>query len=394
MKTVTIPALGHDFTNFKTTKSSTCTEAGSMERKCKRCDKVEKSTISPIGHDFTDFITTKQPTCTETGLRERKCKRCDKVEKITIPALSNAGHNAGETPIVIKQPTCISAGEKVIKCKTCNAVLNTITIPKRGHKYAYDPKTLSVKCSVCGIPYVATSSTTWKYYVEKCGIDYSSLSKSDKEEFTKNFLIAKGCDRDFINMSFEMANNNKTVTVESYDKLKSCITHINLFSDKAGYEFTANLTAYLGYGATAVDAYAFLNSPNGSYANIDQSLNSFITVSSDLVGLIPDVGYSYSKLLDGLVEPLNNMIKVVKKENDRNIEALLREDEIINYYEDYTALADPAVYEAAVKYIDEIEMHDYNYAKDLVDHYIYSSMANDVKDATGMSLEEIRKMVK
>ena len=255
-----------------------------------------------------------------------------------------------------------------------------------------------MKCSVCGKSYVASSSTTWEDYVKKSGVNYSKLSKSDKEKFAKNYLISKGCDSTAVNISFEMGKNKKTLNVDNVDQLKKAMSNVDKFSKLSGFEYADNLSAFLGYAAVGADAYVFFTTADGSYANVEKTLTSYINLTSDIVGYIPVVGSAYSSVIGGLVDPLNNMIKRVKNYNDKTVEAILIEgdasDCINGFNGNYTDLADSTVYYDCIKYVDSMESHDYQYAKDLVDHYIYSGMDKDVKAATGKSIEEIKKMAK
>ena len=176
------------------------------------------------------------------------------------------------------------------------------------------------------------------------------------------------------------------------------MSNVDKFSKLSGFEYADNLSAFLGYAAVGADAYVFFTTADGSYANVEKTLTSYINLTSDIVDYIPVVGSAYSSVIGGLVDPLNNMIKRVKNYNDKTVEAILIEgdasDCINGFNGNYTDLADPTVYYDCIKYVDSMESHDYQYAKDLVDHYIYSGMDKDVKAATGKSIEEIKKMAK
>ena len=73
------------------TKYPTCTESGSYEYRCtnynKGCTYVEKTTIPATGHNFTEWEITKPATCAETGSKYRYCQNnnCDYEETQTLP---------------------------------------------------------------------------------------------------------------------------------------------------------------------------------------------------------------------------------------------------------------------------------------------------------------------
>ena len=397
---VKIPKLGgsHVFNgSYQITKKPTCKTPGEKVGKCTRCGAVVSRVKIPAEHTYGAWQQTKKPTCTDTGAKQRTCKICKYVQVQSIPKIGGS-HQFNGSFTIVTNATCEKEGLKVGKCTKCGTVVTSVKIPKTGHKYVYDSKTLSMKCSVCGKSYVASSSTTWEDYVKKSGVNYSKLSKSDKEKFAKNYLISKGCDSTAVNISFEMGKNKKTLNVDNVDQLKKAMSNVDKFSKLSGFEYADNLSAFLGYAAVGADAYVFFTTADGSYANVEKTLTSYINLTSDIVDYIPVVGSAYSSVIGGLVDPLNDMIKRVKNYNDKTVEAILIEgdasDCISGFNGNYTDLADSTVYYDCIKYVDSMESHDYQYAKDLVDHYIYSGMDKDVKAATGKSIEEIKKMAK
>lgn len=62
---LTLTACGddcdHEFGNWTTTKTATCTKNGQKERTCNECGHTEKETIKAPGHDYVGGI------CTECG---------------------------------------------------------------------------------------------------------------------------------------------------------------------------------------------------------------------------------------------------------------------------------------------------------------------------------------
>ena len=188
-----------------------------------------------------------------------------------------------------------------------------------------------------------------------------------------------------------MGENGNALTLSNVDDFKKKMEKVSKFKSIPGFEFADNLSAYIGYASVAADAYAFFKVADGSYANIENTLTAFINLSSSIVGYIPFVGDSYSKVIGGLVGPINTLIKNIKNYNDRLVDATLIEGGYIT--NGYTDLSDYDNYLAAIKYFDKMEtMHNYEWCKDLVDHYIYSGMNKDVKELTGKSIEEIKKM--
>lgn len=124
----TIPALGHDW-NDKITKEATCKEEGSMDRKCKRCNKETVEKIEKSAHTYETVETP--PSCEGTGKREEVCSVCGNVK--TRTALAATGHQYVET--VIKAATCTETGIVTNICSECKKETGETTIPVLGHDY-------------------------------------------------------------------------------------------------------------------------------------------------------------------------------------------------------------------------------------------------------------------
>ncbi len=78
-----IAAKGHKWSEWKTTKEPTATQAGIKERYCTVCKKKETGTIPAGGHTHS-FTVVKQvvaPTVTSQGYTLYKCTKCDECEK-------------------------------------------------------------------------------------------------------------------------------------------------------------------------------------------------------------------------------------------------------------------------------------------------------------------------
>ncbi len=115
-------ALGHSFSNPTVTKKPTCTESGIESGKCTRCGQTTSQSIKPLGHKFSEWSDTKAPDCTNGGMQERKCTVCGAAETRNTPAL---GHDF-ENPTVIKEPTISETGLKEGKCKRCGQTTSEV----------------------------------------------------------------------------------------------------------------------------------------------------------------------------------------------------------------------------------------------------------------------------
>lgn len=114
--------LNHSFGKPNITKQPTCMETGIETGKCTTCGKESTNIISAAGHKLGSWADIKHATCTEKGLQETKCSVCGKKETQEISAL---GHDL-ESPIIVKEPTISSTGLMEGKCKRCEEVTKEV----------------------------------------------------------------------------------------------------------------------------------------------------------------------------------------------------------------------------------------------------------------------------
>ena len=169
-----IPAKGHRWGQWTTTKKATCTEAGIETRKCKKCGKTEERETKVLGHDWDDWKVTKEATCTETGVKTRTCKRdASHTETETI---AKTGHD----PIAVpgKEPTCTETGlTEGKKCKICHATLvKQEVIPALDHDWDDWKVTKEATCTETGVKTRTCkrdASHTETETIAKTGHDYT-----------------------------------------------------------------------------------------------------------------------------------------------------------------------------------------------------------------------------
>ncbi len=127
----TIPAYGHDWSEWEETTPADCTNDGEKARTCGNCGEVETQVISAFGHDWSEWIVTTPADCTNNGEETRTCANgCG--EEQTREILAN-GHTESDEWIIVKPATCTSTGEKHLLCKVCDVVLKIDVIPAIPH---------------------------------------------------------------------------------------------------------------------------------------------------------------------------------------------------------------------------------------------------------------------
>ena len=77
----------HEYGEWHTLKSPSCTEGGIEERICS-CGESETRTVEALGHNYSKWVTVSEPTDVKNGKRERTCSRCGHKEEEVIDSLS------------------------------------------------------------------------------------------------------------------------------------------------------------------------------------------------------------------------------------------------------------------------------------------------------------------
>ncbi len=135
----------HDWSQWQTITSATCTEQGSMQRTCSICSNIEALPIPRTGHNYV-VIEGKKPTCTESGLTQSvKCEACGIVlaEHETIEPI---GAHVIEIDAAV-EPTCDKSGlTEGSHCSVCSEIIiPQEKLPATGHINGADGL-----CTVCG----------------------------------------------------------------------------------------------------------------------------------------------------------------------------------------------------------------------------------------------------
>ena len=139
-------------TYIKDAKEPTCTEEGyTGDTYCSDCnEKLKDGEVIPAhGHDWDEWETTKKPTCDVDGEKERVCKYDDShTEKGDVPA---TGHTPVNNPSV--EPTCTEdgyTGDTV--CSVCDKLIEEgSVVPETGHAYGEWETVIAATCENEGL---------------------------------------------------------------------------------------------------------------------------------------------------------------------------------------------------------------------------------------------------
>lgn len=127
-----IPALGHEWSEWVIDKEATCTEDGHKYRTCTKypdSPHTEEAVIPATGvHDY--IVTMTEATCTKAGYTTYTCKNCgDTYTETGFPAL---GHHYRIS--ITKEAGCDEDGIKTFTCEHCGDTY-TQEIPASGHLF-------------------------------------------------------------------------------------------------------------------------------------------------------------------------------------------------------------------------------------------------------------------
>ena len=144
-----IPAKGHKWGQWTTTKKATCTEAGIETHECRKCGKTEERETKVLGHDWDNGVVTTPATCTENGVRTYTCKRDSRhTKQETIPKTEHT-----PVPVPAKAATCTETGlTEGSKCQTCGVTLVKQEVtPALDHDWDNGVVTTPATCTKDGV---------------------------------------------------------------------------------------------------------------------------------------------------------------------------------------------------------------------------------------------------
>ena len=167
-KTVTVPALGHDYHGVVT--APTCTNGGYTTYTCSRCkDSYKANYTEALGHSWSQPSYEWNADYSAVTAR-RTCTRCEYVESENV-----------KTSASIKEPTCLEAGEIVYTVSFTNPAFAAQTKKEAyGNALGHDYKSVVTEptcteggytthtCSRCQDSYTSDST-------EALGHDYHSV---------------------------------------------------------------------------------------------------------------------------------------------------------------------------------------------------------------------------
>lgn len=168
----------HSHTYMKRVTVPTCIMQGYTTYTCSCGDTYKSDYVPATGHNYGDWVTTREPTTTSTGLSSRTCKVCGKSETKTLPKLESttpSTHTHSWGAWVEVAAGCTYDGYKYRTCSTCGAEETAAGASALGHNYVVTSETAATctvngsrvyTCSRCGDSYTETltASHQWEHH--------------------------------------------------------------------------------------------------------------------------------------------------------------------------------------------------------------------------------------
>ena len=173
-----IPALGHSYLGWKTTKNPTCSELGEKERLCYKCRHIDSGTIDKTDHVYGEWYVYKQMTPDSDGEKRRECKYCDEYEKVTIPTDGICReHNWINDPnpdALRTEATCVAKATYYKSCgyENCDAVNRNAYFESGELKKHTDDEMVVDKPATC------TEEGLKKFSCDLCGFSKTQSIKT------------------------------------------------------------------------------------------------------------------------------------------------------------------------------------------------------------------------
>ena len=151
----------HSWDAGKVTTKATCTEEGEKTFTCSICGDEKTEKVSATGHQHTEIRNKKESTCKEEGYSgDTWCKDCGKkiLSGQAIAKTEDHSWNQGE---ITKEPTCKEEGEKTFTCTICgNTKTEKVSTTDHQHMEIRNQKNPTCKeagysgdtyCADCGV---------------------------------------------------------------------------------------------------------------------------------------------------------------------------------------------------------------------------------------------------
>ena len=259
-------ATGHNYV-LSDEKKADCTHEGyTGDRKCSKCDDVQKGKVIPAtGHQWGEWETTLAKTCTTDGEQVRKCSQCSETETKTLKATGHTPETVGAKPATCQKEGY--TGDE--KCKVCHEILTEgTTIPKTQHSWDNGVITKAPSCTATGIK---------TFTCDNCGATKTvALAKLPMPKAGTKYVVSGNTyvvTRIGAEVRFSKANNRaKAIAIPSTIKVKEITYKVTSIGANAFKNCKKLTTVTIGANVKSIAAKAFTNCPKLKKVTIKTAL--------------------------------------------------------------------------------------------------------------------------
>ena len=302
-----IPALGHDYVS-KVTKEATCTEDGVQTDTCTRCGDVKTQTIKAMGHQWSDWTKTADATVSGAEQQQRTCTVCGTVETKDVgeKLAPTATVNASTVTLKAKQSTKglkvtgLAKGDSVATWKSTNTKVFTVKGNADGTCILTGKKKGSAKLEIT-LASGLTKTVTVK--VQKTAVKTSKVKVAEKK------LTVKKGEKASLKATVAPFTSAQKLTYTSSNKKVATVSKNGVVTaKKAG---TAKITVKSGSKKVTVTI------------TVPKTKTSSITVAKDIT---VKKGKTYS--LKAKVAPKNSDEKITYTSSNKKIATVTKRGKV------------------------------------------------------------------
>lgn len=257
LRTETIPATGHSFSEWDVTSEPTCTQVGIEKRYCYNCALEEQRNTPLAEHDFSSWECLIAPDCDDSGKEYRYCYHCrDDEERYVAPLGHTPNSNAVKTNEI--PATCYSEGsyDMVVYCVDCGEALETTT--HTTSKTQHTPAS-AVEENRINATYEKDGSYDMVVY---CSVS-ACHEELERTTYTLDMLVHHPG-----TAVIENRVESTCIKAGSYDEVVYCLDEDCGHKELSRKTIALELAAHIGGNAVIENAIAATCTANGSYDEV------------------------------------------------------------------------------------------------------------------------------
>lgn len=297
--------------DYTVDQEADCTNPGRKSIYCKDCQTVKESiSIPPLGHSFTNYVSNGDATCIADGTKTAYCQRC-RIMDTVIDFGSKTGIHQGGTATCsepakcsvcgecygtpdsskhayeityVKEATCTEQGYTTFTCSLCENTYDAIFIDAIGHDFVCTETVQETTCEQDGI---------YLYTCNYCGEKKTEKVPAKIHEYSEEWVETRAtCSQEGVMACVcKKCGKKKLTPIPKLEHQYRCVVLEEPTTSKLGLrKYVCNLCRECYYEIFRLDGsvVAIVDEPVISVP--DDSENTNGTESSDDTGKTDSVG--------------------------------------------------------------------------------------------------------